>query len=425
MEKEEKLDDSINDLKLNNEESSDTLDKIDDSNIENISKEIEESSNDTKAIQADGKKKKISWKEKRKEKLRKRYLNPVDIKYRGPLSYRYLRVIAWMAFAVGQMVMLSTIGYAILKWNSLGEYGKPIAQVFADLATPLFIVASFGLVLSGQKTHKSLIILYGALYFGLAIGLSILYSRYVEGLFTKIALSETSLEEIANNFIKSKIQINVFSDLFAFALFNLFINYTPKKVFVDKKIIIFRLFALIPIIYVTVSYILKVLYGLDKIDISVYGFLFMTTKSPFVFLIFIVASLWIKNRERRFLKIGATKEDYQNYLKTNRNSLSFSGHLSFIIIFFIILEVFAYVILIIYYMGIKELPFEEFDMIATTYGIGQTFPLVISIPFIMLYSYTRKHDDSKYDILVPIAGIALCAFAYVEGIYQILVRLLG
>lgn len=367
----------------------------------------------------------LSRKEKRREKIIKRYTNPIDIKYKGPLSYRYLRIIAWLSFAVGQMVLLASIASTILKWDSLGQFGRPIAETFAELATPLFIVASFGLVLSGKKSHKGLIFLYGACYFSLAIGLSILYSRYIDGLFTKIGLTETGLVDITQDFIKSKIQINVFSDLFAFSLFNLFINYTPKKIFNGKKLIIFRLFAIIPVTFVIVSYILKVLFGLGLIDISVYGFLFMSTKSPFVFFVFITASLWIKNRERIFLKLGGTKTEYNNYLKTNRNSLSFSLHLSFIIIAFAIIEFFVYIYLLIFYTFVLEAEAEVFFSALPIYGVGQTFSLLLSIPFIMLYSYTRNHDESKYDILVPIIGVGLCAFAYVEGIYQIVVRLLG
>ena len=38
----------------------------------------------------------LSRKQKRLEKLKKQIFRDKDIKYVGPLSYRYLRIIAWL-----------------------------------------------------------------------------------------------------------------------------------------------------------------------------------------------------------------------------------------------------------------------------------------------------------------------------------------
>ena len=51
----------------------------------------------------------IELKEKRNAKLVAKYTSTEDIKYRGPLSYRYLRMIAWIAFALAQLVSLYNI----------------------------------------------------------------------------------------------------------------------------------------------------------------------------------------------------------------------------------------------------------------------------------------------------------------------------
>ena len=53
--------------------------------------------------------KKLSRKEKRREKLRQKLLNPNDIKYQGPLSYRYLKIIAWIAIAIGQVAVINAL----------------------------------------------------------------------------------------------------------------------------------------------------------------------------------------------------------------------------------------------------------------------------------------------------------------------------
>ena len=51
--------------------------------------------------------------------------------------------------------------------------------------------------------------------------------------------------------------------------------------------------------------------------------------------------------------------------------------------------------------------------------------MVFAIPFILLYSYQRKHKDARVDIAIPILGIALIVVVYVEGIYQFIVNFLG
>ena len=201
----------------------------------------------------------LTHKQRRRQKLRNKLLNPVDIKYQGPLSYRYLRVLAWIAMIFAQIVVLGTIGEKILDWNPAGQIGLTIFDFIGSLSTPFFIIASFGLVLSGTKSHKNFLMMYGAAFLGLGLALCLFYGRYIESLFNQIGVEHDSYEFV-EAFLGSKAQINVFSDLFMFVLFHFFMNYNPKKIFVEKKTIIFRLFALLPLIYIITSYVLKILF---------------------------------------------------------------------------------------------------------------------------------------------------------------------
>ena len=173
------------------------------------------------------------------------------------------------------------------------------------------------------------------------------------------------------------------------------------------------MFSIIPLAFVIASYVFKILGGLGKLDIPFYIYPFFTTKSPIVYFVFVVASLWIKNRERWFLKLGASRKDYQKFLNTNRNSLSLSIHLSLIILVWssssIIVKLFEEM------SGIVNNIFEN----------GQTLGLLLIIPFLFLYSYKRKHKDARIDIAIPICGIALMVVVYVEGIYQFILNILG
>ena len=65
--------------------------------------------------------KKTIKRERIREKLRRRLTNEQDIKYLGPLSYRYLRIIAWLAFIVGQVALISMLTD---KFTGLGDAGE-------------------------------------------------------------------------------------------------------------------------------------------------------------------------------------------------------------------------------------------------------------------------------------------------------------
>ena len=350
----------------------------------------------------------LTRKEKRYAKKKAKVLNPVDIKYRGPLSYRYLRVIAWMLFAIGQLIVLNNI-FKWLGWNFLGAGGETAVDYLSSIASPLFIIASFGLALSGQKTHKQFLILYGAIFGGMIIGLNIFYYRYLVGFLG----SKENASELLNgmNFLY---KVNVFADLFIFSLFHFFTNYIPTKHFKGKKIVWFRLLVLIPIFYVLASYILKTLNNFGTIALPFAFIPFLLTKSPLVFALFATVSIWLKFRERYYInKIGVTREEYKRYLKTNRNSLSFSITLSTIVAIFVLIE---FLIIIAFVIAYQSEPVEIIAYRLKFSSIGEVIAMILAIPFIFLYSYTRTHKPGAIDILVPFAGIGMTVIVYLETI---------
>lgn len=384
-------------------------------------------------------------KEKRKAKLQARYLNPVDIKYRGILSYRHLRIIAWIAIAMSQLLVVNAVSAKILESPLIGDVGAFFVEMVSALSLPLFMIAAFSLILNNNKTNKSTILTYLGLYLAVGCGLLIVYFRYIDVLMKPIMEeSGQSVSLAVGDLLGKKAEINVFADLLALSLFYFFVTYTPKKYFKDKKIIIFRLFALLPLIFATVTYILKVLANLGEMSLPFYIYPFLTTKPPVIYLLFIILAIWIKNRKRRFTKIGATEEDYQRYLKTNRNSLSFSGHLSIILLITALVDLLIFFVVFIllttkyYYIfgalaEIDPAQYEEVELIdvalmaalgeTTSYSIGEGASLIIAIPFVMLFSYTKKYENGTFDIMIPLAGIGIVAFTYLESIYQIMLRI--
>ena len=181
---------------------------------------------------------------------------------------------------------------------------------------------------------------------------------------------------------------------------------------------------MLPILFILTSYVLKILAATNQISMPFYIFPFLTTKSPIVFLVFVLADLWIKNREKWYLRLGASKEQYNEYLKTKRNSLHVSINLTIIILISILFDVLLLIIAVIYFTA-TNLPVEKFgDIAIDTFGVGQAITMLLTVPFIFLYSYKRKHKDTRIDLLIPIVGIALIALVYVEGIYQFILEFL-
>lgn len=372
-----------------------------------------------KEIEVKTQPKKLSRREKRRERVRKALFAKEDIKYKAPLSYRHLRIIGWICMALGQLALLCSICNTIMDWSPVGKAGYQAISVISNLSTPLFVFASFGLILSKQKRYSSFLVTYGLAFLAIGFGFIFFYYRYVDGLFVQLGINKTNFAEITKNFIGNKININVFADLFTFALFHFFINYSPKKYFKGRKIIIFRLFSLIPISFILLCYVLHILHGFAVINLPIFIYPFLTTKSPLLFALFVIISLWIRNREKWFIKLGATKEEYHKFSLTNRNSLSFSTHVSILILVGIVADFIIGMIIGFIINIILGIPFDS-DVLTDTFLIGQTFPLVFSIPILFLYSYTKTHKEKIIDIIIPIGGIALTAFVYLEVIYQII-----
>ena len=68
------------------------------------------------------KKKHLTRSEKReirKQKLKNRLIRHDDIKYQGPISYRVLRIIAWVLIALGQLAFLNGVSDSLIQWNPL------------------------------------------------------------------------------------------------------------------------------------------------------------------------------------------------------------------------------------------------------------------------------------------------------------------
>ena len=376
-----------------------------------------------------------SLQEEKSGKRQKRKIHEVtlenDIKYRGPFSYRWLRIFAWISIVAAQVALILMLG-GMIDAGVAKFAGLAMAlQVFGRLAVPFFLVANFAIIINAQNGYKRLIAGYAFMVLVIFALFMLIYQRYLLGIMAMItANSEQSPQEMFQLIFMlfsngGYLSFNIFIDLLLCTLFTFFVNYNPKKVFVGKKIIIFRLFAILPALYEIASLTLKALCVTKTgFVLPLYVSPFLTTKPPLTFIVFIALAFFIKNRERVFLKRGKTYEEYNAFLKTNINSLHFSIATSVCMIVAAIVDAILYAVLgKVLIPGYEGATLDDGLAIANQLGFGSSISLLLVVPFIMLFSYTRTHKPSAIDVIIPNVGMAAFVICYVEGFYQFIIRL--
>jgi hypothetical protein len=363
-----------------------------------------------------------------------------DIRYRGPLSYRHLQIMGW--FGISFLVLHTLIELGIMidpnqpKWVlSLNA----VASVVSEFALPLFMFANFAILLDRKKTFKAQLLKFGGLSLLVVILFLLVTEHYILEVGTAIAGDKAGVQAQIDGYFLSRIRtgslsFNLFVDMFLCTLLLFFLEYTPRKVFTGKKRYLFRMFALIPVVYEAGSLVIRILayYGMISPPLIVYPLL--TTKPPMSFVLFVILVLFIKIREFRFRKRGKTKQEYMEFTKTRLNSLQFSVFSSIMILVTGVIDLILLIGFSAFDIVVKnmdhlervenasEQALEEMSMVSargvTGWGIGLHSTMIFIIPIILLFSYTRNHKNPKADIAIPIGGILLAVFVGIEGLHQ-------
>ena len=363
-----------------------------------------------------------------------------DIHYRGPLSYRHLQIMGW--FGISFLVLHSLIELGIMidpnqpKWVlSLNS----VASVVSEFALPLFLFANFAILLDRKKTFKAQLLKFGGLSLLVVILFLLVTEHYILEVGTAIAGDKAGVQAQIDGYFLSRIRtgslsFNFFVDMFLCTLLLFFLEYTPKKVFTGKKRYLFRMFALIPVVYEAGSLVIRILayYGMISPPLIVYPLL--TTKPPMSFVLFVILVLFIKIREFRFRKRGKTKQEYMEFTKTRLNSLQFSVFSSIMILVTGVIDLILLIGFSAFDIVVKnmdhpeqvknasEQALEKMSMVSsrgvTGWGIGLHSTMIFIIPIILLFSYTRNHKNPKADLAIPIGGILLAVFVGIEGLHQ-------
>ena len=371
-----------------------------------------------------------------------------DIRYRGPLSYRHMMMLGWLCVFLSQVSLV--LGLA-------GQFDASIAEASTGIVTigtyagslfmPFLLLANFSKILSSKQNFKSLLLTYGGLSVTMGLALPLVYEHYVKGLAATAGQLVPEFEGEVLLFFRETvfkdgyIAYNLFIDLFLCTLFMFFLTYHFKRPIRRGWVIGFRMLAILPVAYELACIVLKTLCKNGNITLPMYASCFLSTKPPMTFAAFIALALFIKRRERIFLKNGRTYEEYGHFLETNANSLHFSIHacVTFIIAAVLDMAIFftfsvlmtAGDLLAAGEMADQVLENKEMltDMAARTMsvaqaaGFGESLVLLFVAPFVLLFSYTRKHKDTKMDLLIPVIGIAAIAALYTEAVFRAICEL--
>jgi hypothetical protein len=255
------------------------------------------------------------------------------------------------------------------------------------------------------------------------------FSRYILGAAGKLVTDPEDVLPVATSMFRGLnqsgfIAFNLFIDLFLCTLFMFFLNARPKRVFTGRKVIVLRLFALLPIAYEAASIWLKIQSALGNIVLPFWSFPLLTVKPPMTFLLFLFLSLHMSGRELRFRKNGRTHEDYLEYLKTNRNAFHFSVCLAVAMVAATFLDFILAGLVSRIIAGTAGIPVENSEqfvsclLAAKAAGFGQSWPLLFAAPVVLLYSYNKVPKQPLISILIPLAAIVIIILLVFEAVYQ-------
>ena len=355
-----------------------------------------------------------------------------DIKYSGPLSFQSFQILGWSCIVVTVVMALMKIAMKVNpadteRFATINE----IISYIAEMSLPFLLMANFARILNNTDGYRKQLLKNGGAMAALFLVFMIFFNRYVVGTVGLLLKdSKEAYPLVMTSFYgvspKGFFAFNIFVDLFLCTLVMFFMNARPTKIFTGKKILIFRAFTLLPIAYEVFCIILKGRSAAGSIMIPSWLFPLLTVKPPMTFVVFVFLAIYIKTRELRYCRHGKTHEDYQAFLKTNRNAWSFSVFTAIVLFIAGIIDLILAILLLAGQAGSAEaldaiMSSEKAfkNTIAMSIGFGKSTCLIFFAPIVLLFNYTKIPKNKTIGVLIPLAGILLIALIGVQGIYQL------
>lgn len=356
-----------------------------------------------------------------------------DIKYKGVFSFQSFQVLGWICITIAVVMALMKVAVRVNPDDAQRFLGiADVISYIAEMSLPFLLMANFARILNNSEGYKKQLLRNGGAAAGIALVFLIFFNRYIVG--TVGLLLEDASD--ANNLVMTSFYgvnkrgffaFNIFIDLLLCTLFMYFMNARPKRVFTGRKILIFRAFAILPVAYEVASLLLKGLSAAGQVRIPSWGFPLLSVKPPMTFIVFMMLAIYIKTREWRYCRHGKTHEEYQEFLKTNRNAWNFSVFTAVILFVAGVIDLIIFIVMVLNQGGTAEgvnaLVESETaikNTVAYSVGFGKSLILMIFAPIVLLFNYTKIPKNKTVGMLIPVAGIALIALIVVQGAYQLI-----
>ena len=364
-----------------------------------------------------------------------------DIKYGGFLSYRHLRIIGWACLIIAQVgVVLKLEGKLAPATVGTIDIWNTIISVISGLTIPMFLLANLSTILQKRGNFKALFIKFGGMALGMYILANFIVFHYgfqslnAVGAALNWADAARFFGELLPAFGKTGYTLNIFIDMLLVVLMFFFANYAPNaKAFQGKRIALFRLMILLPVAYEVAGIILKYKIGMGEFSVPSPVFFLLPSKPPLIFAAFFIIVAALKISEVAYLhRKGHTQETYEEHIKTKAHSLKISVGISSAFTVIALIDLALFILLLFTSVAKYQAMFpkateEQIELYTMTrmnvfenIGFGGAVGLILAVPVVMLFSYTKTHKNPKIDLIIPIAGVALIVLVLLEGIFQVI-----
>ncbi|MBR3538746.1 MAG: hypothetical protein IKN79_06710 [Eubacterium sp.] len=353
-------------------------------------------------------------------------------KFKGIFSYRHFRIAGWVCMAMALANIMIGLGMKLSSRVAEKYSGvHDVLSFFAELGVFLFLFANFAVIIDKKSSYKKLFIMYGALSAGFVLLFADVYYRFLGGIVGSIN-DEMGTTIDTSDLMSGGFQaFNIFLDMLLCTAVVFFIDYKPTKFFVGKKLYIFRAFAALPILYELACILLKYFATVDGLKLHPMVSPFLTTKPVLCFLLFVRMAFYVKGRETKFLNHGKTLEDYDAFMRTNRNSLQFARKFALMTLLYGFIDLVVVLILVILRLANAGLlqafldagadnqeTMQLLDYVlgeARAIGFGGAVSMIFIVPFIFFFSYSKRYKKSKVDTLIPVGAVAVIGLVVIEA----------
>ena len=363
-----------------------------------------------------------------------------DIHYGGFLSYRHLRIIAWLCLAIAQVAVILQLEVKLAPdTQAVVEKWTTVINIIGGLPVPLFMLANMSVVLQKRGNYRALFKTYGMLALVMYLLANFVVFHYgfrtIHAFNEKLNWGDAArlFGELLPALGKTGYVLNIFIDMLLIVFMFFFANYEPTKYFQGKKIYLFRAMFLLPVAYEVASIIIKYNIGMGNFTIPSPVFFLLPSKPPFIFAALVVIVLVLKIGEFSYTRrSGNTKEMYEEHIKTRAHSLKISISIAIVFAIFAVVDFLVCIGLIAVSFSHNAQQYaqygEEFveTMVladTTVYeniGFGGAIGLLFITPLVLLFSYSKQHKNPKLDLFVTIGGVGLVAIVLLEGCFQVI-----